>query len=147
MPQDHWLLGQTTKLPRIMTNLAPSGVGMNSIIPTLQSADTFPQAPFHCACAPRRCGGGKVTAGWGQLPIGSEESSVAAWLFCRAVDSLGPAFTYRSLAPNSVPPLTNFQIPCDRSTGRDCSYPYSFQRRPFDRTAVPAGQTVHRSYC
>lgn len=33
---------------------------MNFIIPALQSADTFPQA---VACAPRRCGGGKVSAG------------------------------------------------------------------------------------
>lgn len=33
---------------------------MTFIIPALQSADTFPQA---VACAPRRCGGGKVSAG------------------------------------------------------------------------------------
>ena len=53
---------------------------MNSIIPTLQSADTFPQA---VACAPRRCGGGKVSAGWGSFRFWGAASSVRVELFRR----------------------------------------------------------------
>ena len=72
---------------------------MNFIIPALQSADTFPQA---VACAPRRCGGGKVSAGWGLLPLSWCGSpfrfrwlclGVRVALFCRAVGSHGAVFT------------------------------------------------------
>lgn len=70
---------------------------MNFIIPALQSADTFPQA---VACAPRRCGGGKVSAGWGLLPLSWCGSpfrfrwlclGVRVALFCRA-SGTGRAF-------------------------------------------------------
>lgn len=76
---------------------------MNFIIPALQSADTFPQA---VACAPRRCGGGKVSAGWGLLPLSWCGSpfrfrwlclGVRVALFCRAVGSHGAVFTVGSV--------------------------------------------------
>ena len=73
---------------------------MTFMIPALQSADTFPQAK---ACAPRRCGGGKVSAGWGYLLLSRRGSpfrfrwlclGVRVALFCRAVGSHGAVFTY-----------------------------------------------------
>ena len=72
---------------------------MTFMIPALQSADTFPQAK---ACAPRRCGGGKVSAGWGYLLLSRRGSpfrfrwlclGVRVALFCRAVGSHGAVFT------------------------------------------------------
>ena len=70
---------------------------MTFMIPALQSADTFPQAK---ACAPRRCGGGKVSAGgyrgspfrFGWLCLG-----VSVALFCRAVGSHGAVFTCKAI--------------------------------------------------
>lgn len=72
---------------------------MTFMIPALRSADTFPQAK---ACAPRRCGGGKVSAGWGYLLLSRRGSpsrfrwpclGVSVALFCRAVGSHGAVFT------------------------------------------------------
>ena len=61
---------------------------MNFIILALQSADTFPQA---VACAPRRCGGGKVSAGWGGIRcLGGAALSVRVRLFRRLGVAIWP---------------------------------------------------------
>ena len=76
---------------------------MTFMIPALQSADTFPQAK---ACAPRRCGGGKVSAGWGYFLLSRRGTpfrfrwlclGVRVALFCRAVGSHGAVFTAMSV--------------------------------------------------
>lgn len=98
---------------------------MTFMIPALQSADTFPQAK---ACAPRRCGGGKVSAGWGYLLLSRRGSpfrfrwsclGVSVALFCRAVGSHGAVFTRSTAFPTGrsvrLVMLLTGKVTCDRS--------------------------------